>query len=326
MTAPTPATRLVARSPEDLVAMVPVVLGFVPEDSVALLTFGGRQTFHARLDLPTPRELEADEDTLHGVVGALLEPSLRHGVRQVVLVAFDEDSRRAGLVGRALVDAFEEEGIDVLQALRADGRCCYPLVPGRAGVSWTGAPYDLSGHRFTAQAVLDGLVTHRSRAALAATLARDPGRVAALAAVRATVAGASPEDPVTVVATRVAEDVARHVAEGTVPGDGEAARLLAAVRHDPVRDAALFLVDRRNAAGHVAFWTDLVRRSPDDLLATPAVLLGFSAWIAGHGALAWCGVDVCREADPDHRLADLLAGLLSEAVPPSEWERIHEAG
>src|ERR1700712_6060955 len=49
---PTPST-FVARSPVDLVALVPMVLGFHPSDSVVLLTFGPPGgSFHARVDLP----------------------------------------------------------------------------------------------------------------------------------------------------------------------------------------------------------------------------------------------------------------------------------
>ena len=43
----------VARSPEDLIVLVPFVLGFHPSESVVLLTFGGPHgSFHARVDLP----------------------------------------------------------------------------------------------------------------------------------------------------------------------------------------------------------------------------------------------------------------------------------
>jgi hypothetical protein len=318
MTPPSPATRLVARTPEDLVAMVPVVLGFVPQDSVALLTFGGTQTFHARLDLPPPDSPEEVDVS----VDLLLEPSVRHEVRQVVLVVFSADGHAAGVVGEALVEAFEGRGIEIVQALRADGRRCFPLVPGRAAVPWTGAPYELASHRFTAQAVLDGKVTHDSRAALAATLARDEGRAAAIGAAASRLppaAGAGAAD-----AAWVAETVAGHARRGSVPDDAEAVRLLVALRAVAARDEALFTVSREDAEDHVALWTDLVRRSPDDLLASPAVLLGFSAWLAGHGALAWCAVDVCRGVDPEHRMAGMLAELLAEAVPPSAWERLRE--
>ena len=37
---------------EDLLAVVPVVLGFEPADSIVMLTLGARHTFHARVDLP----------------------------------------------------------------------------------------------------------------------------------------------------------------------------------------------------------------------------------------------------------------------------------
>ena len=44
---------MTARCPEDLLAMVPVTLGFTPTDSVAMLTFGAVHPFHARVDLPS---------------------------------------------------------------------------------------------------------------------------------------------------------------------------------------------------------------------------------------------------------------------------------
>ena len=64
-----------------------------------------------------------------------------------------------------------------------------------------------------------------------------------------------------------------------------------------------------------------MRRCPDDLLPHAAGVLGFAAWLAGDGALAWCAVDRGREVDPDHSLLSLVADLLQGAVPPSAWER-----
>ncbi|WP_370237796.1 DUF4192 family protein, partial [Nocardioides sp.] len=43
----------VARTPEDLLATVPLVLGFTPEESVVMLTFGAPRSFHARIEMPT---------------------------------------------------------------------------------------------------------------------------------------------------------------------------------------------------------------------------------------------------------------------------------
>ena len=47
-----PTTTLTARTPEDVLAVVPVVLGFEPTESMVMLTFGSDPPFHARVDLP----------------------------------------------------------------------------------------------------------------------------------------------------------------------------------------------------------------------------------------------------------------------------------
>ena len=68
------------------------------------------------------------------------------------------------------------------------------------------------------------------------------------------------------------------------------------------------------------FWSDVVRRGPTPLLAAPAALLAFAAWQAGHGALAWCALDRCGEADARYPLAELVTHALERAVPPDVWE------
>jgi hypothetical protein len=56
----TPSTTLTARTPEDVLAVVPVVLGFEPTESLVMLTFGSDPPFHARVDLPERDEAVAD--------------------------------------------------------------------------------------------------------------------------------------------------------------------------------------------------------------------------------------------------------------------------
>jgi hypothetical protein len=50
-----------------------------------------------------------------------------------------------------------------------------------------------------------------------------------------------------------------------------------------------------------------------------AALLAFAAWLAGDGALAWCALDRCEEAEPGYRMAALLTHALAAALPPSSW-------
>lgn len=297
-----PALTLTARSPEDVLAVVPVVLGFAPHESVVMLTFGVGPPFHARVDLPTsPSELP-------GLVDSLLRPVLKHGVGQVLFVVYTADAGLARRTVRRLGSAFTRSGVGVLAALRADGERWWPAD--RAG--GPGVPYDLTTHPFSARAVLDGRVLLGSREELRATVAGRPELVAGVVAALAGPPGDPPD----------AAWVGDTVGAGARPSDVAVARLLRALLDPQLRDAAWTGLSRSTAREHVAFWVDVVRRSPDPLVAGPAALLGLAAWQAGHGALAWCALDRCADADPDHPLAGLVARVLEEAVPPEAWEEV----
>src|SRR3954452_13127364 len=124
-TAPSLPTTLTARSPEDLLAVVPVVLGFFPQDSIVMLTLGPRTTFHARVDLPRGPDAVAES------IESLLEPAARHRVRRVVFVVYSDDDRAARSAARPLRRAFQRAGIDVVDTLRADASRWYSLAGSR---------------------------------------------------------------------------------------------------------------------------------------------------------------------------------------------------
>jgi hypothetical protein len=314
-TSPVTPVTLTARRPEDLLAVVPVMLGFVPSDSVAMLTFGARETFHARVDLPDDPD---DLDDVAALVDSLLSPAVQHQVRRVVFVLYTDDAGLADAVVEALLEEFERAGIRVLDALRADGQRWFPLVGGGRGVPPEGAPYDLSAHPFLAQAVLTGQVTHASRADLAALLRPDPAVVRAVASVEVRPRSVADDE------TWVAEVVAAHVAAGTLPDPGDTARLLHAVTDVRVRDVPWLMMTRADSRRHVELWTGVLRQAPEPLVPAAAALLGFAAWLSGHGALAWCALERAAEVEPEHRMAAHVAALLTHAVPPSAWEEIRE--
>jgi Domain of unknown function (DUF4192) len=292
----TPARRVLTfRTPEDVLAAVPVLLGFEPADSVVMLTFGGRETFHARIDLPPPRHLEQ-------AVDLLLEPAVAHGVAQVLLVVYSGRKRLAERLVRRLGEAFAGAGIRVVSTLRADGSQWFlPDCPG--------VPYDVGTHPFRVQSVVEGQVVTGSRDDLAARLEPTAG----VAPVQEACASVPPYD-----VTEVAVCVWRALERGRFD-DEELAGVLQGMRDAAVRDAAWGSMSRDDAAAHVALWTDAVQRSPAELVGAPAAVLGLAAWLAGTGALAWCAVDRCVASDPDNSLAGLVGQLLSRAVPPSSW-------
>lgn len=301
----TPLAQMTARCPEDLLAFVPVALGFVPEQSIALLTFGPGPSFHARVDLPS------DAGHVPVVVEALVDPCLRHAVERVVVVLYSHSPSAVRDLADRLESAFAREGIEVLELLCADGRRWFPMVSGRPLHLYDGVPYDVTAHPFAAQAVVAGLVTHTSRDALAATLRPDPG---AVSAVSAELAGARPQAP-----PWIRSLTGRHARRGTVPQAPDLARLLVSVHEPALREAAWCDVRRADAREHVALWTSVLRSAPDDLAAGPAAVLAFAAWLAGHGALAWCAVERALESDPACGLAETVSDLLVAAVPPSLW-------
>ncbi len=331
--APSPSapesTTLVARCPGDLVAMVPLALGFHPSDSVVLITFGDRGGgFHARVDLPVSRS-EQDE-----VAELLVAAAVSNRVRRAAVLVYTDDVAAAEAQGTVVLARLLEEGVEVIDVLRVEDERFFPVPedddPGTA--------YDLASHRFTAEHVFTGGVVARDRSAVADSLVgtdEDDATAVALAATRyadlAMVTGGRPvqgtgRDPGfwRDEARWLQRCIREHVAHGSIPAPAEAGRLLVLASVVATRDVAWSEITRPGAAGHVDLWRGLVRRAPRDLLPGAASLLAFAAWQHGNGALAWCALDRCLEVDPDYSMAHCIAETLTRAVPPGTWVPISE--
>lgn len=297
---------ITVRTTEDLLAMVPLAIGFDPEDSVVMLTLAGPRNLHARIDLPT------HPDVTDLVVVALLEPAVRYDVALVAFVMYTRDRFAAEILAESLAAAFECHGIEVLTLIRAADNRYHVLLSG-CPEPVEGTPYDIDNHRFRAHGVLSGRVTHRSRADLAATLDPDPPAVAAVAAELAT-----PEERVR-KAGWVRKRVRRALEDTERLSDRDVAGLLRLVGDPAVRGRLWPLLVPETADRWVEFWIDVLRRTPDGLVAGPAAMVGFGAWVAGHGALAWCAIDRSLADDQDCVPALVLGEALHRAVDPSAW-------
>lgn len=305
-------TTLTARRPEDLLAAVPVVLGFRPQGSLVMLTFDARRCFHARVDLPPSAELDT---SVGEMVDALLEPAVAQRVGRVAFVFYTGDASLAAGAAGPLRRAFTAKEIGVVDVLRAH-EGWWSRVSGRPGGSESEpCPYDDECHPFAAQAVFEGRVTLDSRDALRKTLSPVPEAQRRMASLQGTL-----PDPGPAEVGWARDTLARCATSGAGPSDDEAARILRAVVRFDVRDAALFAVSRDTAEAHLRIWSELLRRAPEPQVAEAAVVTAFCAWQAGHGALAWCALDRCLAADPEHSLATCLAECLTRAVPPTAWE------
>lgn len=299
-------TLLRARTPDDIAAFVPLALGFLPERSVVMVSIGRGRGMHARVDLPH------DPDDVDDVVEALLRPARRHGVDDVIVVVYDDDTTVADEAAWAIHEEFTAAGIGVREVLRVHDDHWYAVLPGAPLAAYQGVRFALADHRFTAQGVFDGRVTHASREALRSTIAPDADGARAL---EPDLAAATP-----LPAGAVTALARRHVEHGTTFTGSELAAVALSIAAGDRRDEAWVWLTRGEARQAVELWSDAVRRLPAEHVSSPAAVLAFAAWLVGDGALAWCAVDRCREVEPAHSLGGLVAQLLEGATSPDSWE------
>jgi hypothetical protein len=99
--------------------------------------------------------------------------------------------------------------------------------------------------------------------------------------------------------------------------------MLVALETISTRDAFWEDMSTQKTASHIALWSDLTRRAPDEVRAAPASMLGFASWLRGDGAKAWCALDQVP-AELPYSMAAIVASALQNGLHPREWER-HQA-
>lgn len=155
---------LVVQSPDELLAAMPHVLGFKPEESIVLVPFGPGLPI-TRVDLPTTaRDREEVWGALSGPYGRHARPGARVGI-----VCITQDRRNAELASQHLSNRLESVGITTHLRLWADGERWREFNTGATGLQTQEA-----AERIAATTVLTGSVQPAaSRASLAASLVGD---------------------------------------------------------------------------------------------------------------------------------------------------------
>ena len=347
MSTPTSTDRLTLRAPDDVLAKVPFLIGFHPAESLVALAFDDARQLKCatRIDLPA----STDGDAIADMTGRLVRLLCSRSTCYCVLVAYTARREDATPILRAVLAAFGEAGISVLDAIVADGRrwwsdvcadpaCCPP----------EGRPYDLSRHPVTARSIYGGEVALADQEALRESLAppSGPARTAMEATIRRVEAEVTPEgssdraedgvraaalgpaSELAVVKSRAAfvgELLRSHRPGGHRASDEEVARVVIHVADVTVRDEVWSSMTPESAPAHVAFWTEVVRRVVAPYDVAPAALLAFAAWLHGKGALARCALERAHASDPGYTMARLIEDLLLRGVPPEVWTPPHQA-
>ena len=320
MTAPAVA-RL--SGPGEIVAVLPSLCGFPPQESIVLLSLRGprrRLGLTARVDLPGP----GDE---HGLALLCADRMSADGASGVVVVVLSEHGRRDGLVD-AVRTALAERSVGVLEALHvAGGRwtsytCTASCCPAE-GTPVPVAPPVLG--LVQAEQVATGRVVLPSRDDLVQTLA-PPTALAAVAAEQHLEQAAqawlrSRAEHGVVAARRSTLDHVQalldRVAAGTPVGPVDAAVLAVGLGDLPARDGVATLILTREDE-LLSLLVQVARQvvAPDD--APVCTLLAWTAYARGEGALANVALDRALAGRPDYSLALLLRSCLDAGVRPEE--------
>lgn len=310
----TPGTpAVVVRTPDELLAAMPHMLGFNPNEDLVLVPVS-RGLPMARVDLPrTGRDRDLVMRSLSGPYSRNAGPGA-----MVALVCVTEDGRSAELTSQHVAAGLERVGVATPLRIWATGERWMEFNSGE-----TGARSPETADLISAESVIAGRARpSASRAALASSLAGDRAPVAQLLPIARAAMKAS-----TLVAECdwAAGRLEQFHADQYRLSDRDATRMLLATLSTTVRDALWEDVTRENASQHTALWTDLTRRAPDVVRTPAATLLAFSSWLGGDGAKAWCALDQIPDGPP-YPMAALVATVLQEGVNPAMWERMRVPG
>ena len=333
-----PATVALA-SPEDVVGVIPAMLGFHPRESLVVLGLRGdrrRSSLTMRTNLPPPGVpptglVELVVERLRGcdVDGALAVVYTSRGSADLphatLAERLGEGLRRAGI-----------ECLDVL--LVADRRIRSYLCRSEACCSLEGIPIPqlptAAAQRFHAEVVELGGRIWDSREQLEASVAAPTGtRAEALERAFRRASDALTDDLVAAGPDGVRAGTAellhavhgRYVEGAERISDEEAARLCLGLADVAARDDLLVWGGGERPDALLSLLGDLAASSlpPSDV--PVCVALAWTAYQAGNGVLAGCAVDRALATDPTSTLGQLLRRAIEVALPPERLLTVADA-
>jgi hypothetical protein len=307
MTIPQQQPRLSVRNLDDLVSVVPYLIGFHPEESlVVLILTDGRVELTARVDL----EAVAAPSALADFWDRL---DTRFPRSEPWFVTFSQDRDLSwAVLGRCAELAGDVRLGRVVAVLGDHWEADHPDGPsGRSGASPRAA-----------EAALMGLPARSSRHELAllilgpdeAAAARLVDRVASLAEV---LDGRG---------SRAKAAILNRLVSRAGPLGEDDAVMAAILVSDPARQlSVLRRLNTRNADAQVEMWVSVLNRALGPYRSGPLGLLGMAAWLGGNGALMTICLEELDVIDPLAPLPGLLDWLNLRVVPPDSWQR-HRQG
>jgi Domain of unknown function (DUF4192) len=317
-------------SPAAMLAVIPHLLGFTPENS--LIVVGGRgprQRIEAtlRFDLPNP----PGQATAKAIADHTVSVLTCQRFTTVVVIGYGLGELVTPLT-RTLRRAITRSGLEVRDVLRVqDGRYWSYLCKNPACCPPEGVPFDTTTHPAGRIMAAIGRPILASREELAASIVPVTGpvaetmrqetdraeRIAARLLADATKAGSTVRPVVDRGLGAVQAAIGIYRDGGTITEASQFAWLALTLASLQVRDDAWARMDPTHREDHLRLWADVTRHAQPGYAAAPASLLAFTAWQGGNGALANVALDRALADTPGYSMALLLRDTIDAGAPPS---------
>ncbi len=308
-------------SPHDLLAAIPFLIGYHPEDSLVLVSLKDDAVGMAmRVDLPTDLATEGYD--------LLASHCTREAAQGAFIVAYsDTSSIDPENVLINLSAALVRAGIEIKESLIVrnkrfrsllccDPTCCPPegsVVP-ELDSSRIAAEHVIAGHPMPFESV-DGLV--QSIAALTSSFEeswQDEVQQFWVSSDTEDVLDLQRDGATAII------DLAGEYREGRGAEDRElTARVIGRLSDIQVRDFALGSHTDESADEYWSMWRDLLRIAPRGFVAPVASLYAAMAYERGEGALAHKALDRALHDDDQYSLALLLRRVFTAGWPPQSF-------
>lgn len=304
------------RDGDDVVAVVPYLLGFQPHESIVALVFRDRRLITT---VRFPLAIGDVPAELHRRIWAI---SQQFPGACWVLVAYSDDRSAAVDTVEAMTLAIGAEAVfDSLYV--NDGRYWSLGCPDRFCCPAEGRLIDTSGSPVAMRAVVAGLQVLGSREEIDKSIRPPRGWLARAAMGRLDTALAEIRTiGLDEIAQQFEDLVERGLEDPAGLSEKELAMMAASACYPSARDRALLKLTRAEARRHVELWRVVARATPRGSQAPVLGLLGMAAWVSGDGALQMVCLERGEKIAPEHALIGLLADINRLAAPPMVWERL----
>lgn len=325
-------------TPPDIVAAMPVFIGFRPDESLVVMCLHGprrRNRLTMRVDLPDPQHEQA-------LAADMADRAARDGADAVLVLCYTESADEEGqfprqdLISR-LLEQLAERGIEHGEVLLVRGGMWHSYVCAKSCCPREGSPIpDSSSSEVTdlkAQAALIGRNVLPSRQALVESI-RGPRavRAAVLRDAYGRTGAAFLEEVLTEGADATLDrtlELAHRAFDRYLDGepklpDADAVRILVGLEDKLARDVMLTWALDGHLEELLVFLTDLARCALDDNAAPICTVLAGVAYLLGDGALAGIALDRALAAESGYELARLLDAALRNQISPDEIRSMTE--